>query len=625
MRTKGFFKRAACVALSAGAMTTGLILASPTTSGASTPTSATWAELPMATPNFILPYYPAQLCTVNNIEQFQFLMYRPLYFFGQGSTPNLNTSLSLADAPTYSGGGSTVTVNLKNYKWSNGESLTGQDVQFFMNLYHAQPSEFCGYVKGLFPDDVTNVTHTANTVTFTFNKAYNQHWILYNELSQITPMPMAWDVTSAGAAPGSGGCSSAAYGTGDAACTSVYTFLANAAGFNPNNPSAANNSLSTYATNPLWQVVDGPWKLSAFNPDGQATFVPNPTYSGPIKPTLKHFTELPYTADSAEFNALVGGNLSVGYVPINDLSGSTSSPYTAGPNNPRLSSTYELSPEITFAINYFPENFSSNANGGVTAKIFSQLYIRQAMQDLIDQPLYIKKIFKGYATPTYGPVPVSPPNSYSSSLEKSNPFPYDPAKAKALLVDNGWKVVPNGTDTCSKPGTATGDCGAGIPAGTPLKFEEQYATGTETTTEEITAMKASWATEGIDVQLNGASFNTVTSNAIACPSGCSWQMQEWDAGWTFAPDYYPSGEDLFELGSEANYGDYDNAKNQSLITATIDTNESLTTWENYLATQLPDIFQPNQAYQITEYNKDLTGVTPQNVFTGIEPEDWRWK
>jgi peptide/nickel transport system substrate-binding protein len=625
VRTKGFFKRAACVALSAGAMTTGLILASPTTSGASTPTSATWAELPMATPNFILPYYPAQLCTVNNIEQFQFLMYRPLYFFGQGSTPNLNTSLSLADAPTYSGGGSTVTVNLKNYKWSNGESLTGQDVQFFMNLYHAQPSEFCGYVKGLFPDDVTNVTHTANTVTFTFNKAYNQHWILYNELSQITPMPMAWDVTSAGAAPGSGGCSSAAYGTGDAACTSVYTFLANAAGFNPNNPSAANNSLSTYATNPLWQVVDGPWKLSAFNPDGQATFVPNPTYSGPIKPTLKHFTELPYTADSAEFNALVGGNLSVGYVPINDLSGSTSSPYTAGPNNPRLSSTYELSPEITFAINYFPENFSSNANGGVTAKIFSQLYIRQAMQDLIDQPLYIKKIFKGYATPTYGPVPVSPPNSYSSSLEKSNPFPYDPAKAKALLVDNGWKVVPNGTDTCSKPGTATGDCGAGIPAGTPLKFEEQYATGTETTTEEITAMKASWATEGIDVQLNGASFNTVTSNAIACPSGCSWQMQEWDAGWTFAPDYYPSGEDLFELGSEANYGDYDNAKNQSLITATIDTNESLTTWENYLATQLPDIFQPNQAYQITEYNKDLTGVTPQNVFTGIEPEDWRWK
>ena len=61
------------------------------------------------------------------------------------------------------------------------------------------------------------------------------------------------------------------------------------------------------------------------------------------------------------------------------------------------------------------------------------------------------------------------------------------------------------------------------------------------------------------------------------------------------------------------------------ITATIDTNQSLTTWENYLAKQLPVIFQPDEAYALTEYNKDLTGVTPQNPFTGIEPENWRWK
>jgi peptide/nickel transport system substrate-binding protein len=625
MRIKGLFKQAVCIALAAGAMTIGLVLSSPTTSGASTPTTATWAELPQSTPNFILPFYPAQLCSVNNIEQFQFLMYRPLYWFGVGTSPNINTSLSLANQPTYSSGGTTVTVNMKNYKWANGESVTAQDVLFFMNMYHAEPTNFCGYVKGLFPDNVTNVTASGNTVTFTFNKAYNQHWILYNELSQITPMPKAWDIDSAGAAPASGGCSTAAYGTGDAACSKVYTFLANAAGFNPNNPSAANNSLSTYASNPLWQVVDGPWKLKAFNPDGQNTMVPNPSYSGPIKPTLKSFTELPYTADTAEFNALVGGNLSVGYVPINDLSKGTTNPNKAGPNNPRLASTYDLSPLNTFAINYFPLNFSSNANGGVTGKLIAQLYIRQAMQTLINQPLYIQKIFKGYAVPTYGPVPVEPANPYSSALEKSNPYPYSPSKAKALLTDNGWKVVPNGTDTCIKPGTASGDCGAGIPAGTPLKFTEQYASGIQTSTEEDTAMKASWSSEGINVTLSGASFDTVIGNAIACPTGCSWQIQEWNGGWTFAPDYYPSGEELFELGSEANYGDYNDATNQTLVAATIDTNKSLTTWENYLAKQVPDLFQPNESYAITEYNKNLTGVTPQNPFTGIEPENWRWK
>jgi peptide/nickel transport system substrate-binding protein len=102
-------------------------------------------------------------------------------------------------------------------------------------------------------------------------------------------------------------------------------------------------------------------------------------------------------------------------------------------------------------------------------------------------------------------------------------------------------------------------------------------------------------------------------------------MQEWNGGWTFAPDYYPSGEELFQLGSEANYGDYNDAKNNALISATLDTNQTLTTWENYLAKQLPVIFQPDEAYALTEYNKNLSGVTPQNAFTGISPENWRWK
>ena len=105
---KGFFKRAVCVAMAAGAMTTGLILAGPTSSGASTPTTATWAEPPQATPNFILPFYPAQLCSVDNIEQFQFLMYRPLYWFGDNGQVQLNPSLSLADAPVYSSDGKSV-------------------------------------------------------------------------------------------------------------------------------------------------------------------------------------------------------------------------------------------------------------------------------------------------------------------------------------------------------------------------------------------------------------------------------------------------------------------------------------------------------------------------------------
>ena len=48
-------------------------------------------------------------------------------------------------------------------------------------------------------------------------------------------------------------------------------------------------------------------------------------------------------------------------------------------------------------------------------------------------------------------------------------FPYDPIKAKSLLTSNSWKVAPGGVTTCVKPGTAAGDCGAGITADSSLR------------------------------------------------------------------------------------------------------------------------------------------------------------
>ena len=35
---------------------------------------------------------------------------------------------------------------------------------------------------------------------------------------------------------------------------------------------------------------------------------------------------------------------------------------------------------------------------------------------------------------------------------------------------HGWHVIPGGQTTCHEPGTAADECGAGIPAGTPIKF-----------------------------------------------------------------------------------------------------------------------------------------------------------
>ncbi len=245
--------------------------------------TVTWAEAPSTPPNYIFPFMSLAFFSVNNISQFQQMMFRPLYWFGKGGTASIDPTLSLAQNPVYSNNNETAVINLKNYKWSNGESVTATDVVFWMNMMHAQKTNWAAYAPGDMPDNVKSITINSPTqVTFTFTKSYNPLWLTYNQFSQITPLPLAWDVTAVGAKAGSGGCSAAAFGTADAACTAVYTFLSKQAGFDPANPSATNNSLSTYATNPLWQIVDGPWHLTNFDASGDVTMVPNPSYSGPI-------------------------------------------------------------------------------------------------------------------------------------------------------------------------------------------------------------------------------------------------------------------------------------------------------------------------------------------------------
>ena len=103
----------------------------------------------------------------------------------------------------------------------------------------------------------------------------NPNWLLYNYLSEITPFPEAWDVTSASAQRGSGGCGAGAYGASATAtaCKAVEKYL-----------DGLSTNTSTYTAAP-WNVVDGPWKLAAFDTLGNATFVPEPDVLRPPEGT----------------------------------------------------------------------------------------------------------------------------------------------------------------------------------------------------------------------------------------------------------------------------------------------------------------------------------------------------
>jgi peptide/nickel transport system substrate-binding protein len=598
--------------------------------------TAYFAEPPQAVPNYIFPFMSLAFFSTQNIPEFQQLMYRPLYWFGNGSNPTLNESLSLASNPKYSKGNRVVSFKLKHYKWSNGESVTAQDVLFWMNMMKVEKLNWAAYAPGTLPDNVKSIgTKSDGAVTFTLTGSVNPYWFTYNGLSQITPMPMAWDIAKTGQKAGSQACGKAAYGSvtvktktskkgttvvpvsaAAKSCAAVWTYLSQQSGYSPANPKAPNNSLETYATNPLWQVVDGPWHLSAFNSTGYAAFKPNPHYSGPVKPSLVQFVELPYTSSAAEFNALVGGKVTVGYLPFEDVTSPGKSSTVPGSNNPRLSGKFDMDPWYSWSMQYAPFNFNSTGNGGQAGKIFKQLYFRQAFQLLIDQPLYLDKVYKNYGVPTYGPVPVMPKNDFSTAFVENNPYDYDVKKATSLLSSHGWKVNPNGVTTCS----SAAKCG--VPAGTKLSFTMEWASGQVSTQQLVQAEQASLQAAGIKLTLRSASFNTVYADAIPCSGkGCTWEIAFW-GGWTYAPDYYPSGEFLFQTGAGSNSGSYSDPKADKLIHKSVFGTGTLATYENYMAVQLPVVYQPNPAYQITEVQSTLKGATPQNPLLSINPENW---
>jgi len=560
--------------------------------------TAVYALPPSTTPNYIFPFTSSAYISVTNLAYLSQLMFRPLYWFGQGETADWNASLSLANQPVFNG--NKVTITLKHYMWSNGQTVTASNVMFWLNMEAAVPEDYGGYTG--FPNSVVKDIKVVSPteLTMTMDKAYSHSWFLYNELSQITPMPEAWDRTASGPSH----CT-----TTISDCKAVYTYL-----------DGQSKTLNSYASSPLWSIVDGPWKLKSFNADGHISFVPNTTYSGPIKPTLSQFQEVPFTTDAAEYSVLQAPNssISVGYLPEQDA--------PAKPANAAVGTNplhgYSLSPLYPWSINYYVMNFQSTTGNG---PIIRQLYFRQALAYLMNQKAVIDGPLRGYGLFTTGPVPTFPKSQFlSPSIPTGDPFPFSESKAKSLLTSHGWKVVPNGTTTCTDPSK----CGPGVKQGQAMNFQLPFATGTSWITSEMTQLQSNAAAVGIKLNLKPEPFNQVTAlaagNCVVIKSSCAWDLADWGGGWVFAPDYQPTGEELFLCGVPANSGGYCSKENDSLTNTTLTTSDmqAMYNWQHYLQPQLPVQYQPNAVYSLTEIKDNLRGVTPQPVTLAINPENW---
>ena len=413
-------------------------------------------------------------------------------------------------------------------------------------------------------------------------------------------MPDKWDVTGPNT---KSDCATGAYGASSTkvACLNVEHYL-----------DAQSGNTSTY-TDAMWQSgADGPWKLSHFDALGNVTFVPNAHYSGPQKAMVAQVKEVAFTSATAEENQLQAGTLDLGFVDPTILTSPAPKPGVAGPNWGQLSSRYNISSGSLWNFNYAPFNFSSQ---DPKSAAIAQLYIRQALQEAVDQSGIITNVDKGYGFPIYSPLPPNTASSISGAVP--NPYPFNLANAKALLTSHGW-TEQNGVMTCTSPGTGASNCGAGITQGYTLNFKIIWASGSPSLDETFNAEIADWASIGIQFSHTTDTFNNVISD---CSGGSGYEICSWGGGWTYAPDYYPSGETLFTPSGGFNVGSYSDPHMTSLINATTFGTAKLTQFAQYAAQQLPVLYQPQAAgaFETIKTLKSKIGFTP-NPLANFMPE-----
>jgi peptide/nickel transport system substrate-binding protein len=521
----------------------------------------------------------------------------PLYAVGYSSQTGIDYRQSIGQPPVYSANDKTVTVHMKrDFTWSNGVKVTSADVKFFFQLEDAGKHTLGDYVPGLLPDDIRSVDYpNAYTFVLHLNHSYNPTWFTGNQLTWIYPLPaQAWDKTCAT-------CSVGNAASTPSGAKAVFDFLMGQA-----------KDRTTYASNPLWKTVDGPWVLSTYDSVTYATsLVANRRYTGPTRPRLAGYRVLAFTTSTAELNTLRSGAITFGFLPISSASDAS---YFK-------SHGYRIVPWKLFYNEAIEFGYTSKTWG----PLVKQLYIRQALQHLVTEKLYISKALGGYGIPDYGVVSAFPGSRYVSPALRTDPYPFSVSAATKLLTSHGWVKRAGGTDVCERPGAGPNDCGAGISKGRSLSFPFLYETGTTAFSTEVLAFETATKRAGFDITLEGETYNTLASTAGVCPTTppCKYGMAGYSGFmWNYGQyQNVPSGEDQFGKG---NYwaGGYYSAKAQSLIDAAISKGgfRALYADENYLSKNVPSLWWPLQD-EIAVVKSTLKGWTLSPYGT-ILPMRW---
>ncbi|MBU2754082.1 peptide ABC transporter substrate-binding protein [Acidithiobacillus sp. CV18-2] len=459
------------------------------------------------------------------------LMFRPLLWIGTNLT--IDWKESIAKSVSVSANRRTFTIYLKNWKWSDGRTVTANDTLACLHLIRKAGVRYPNAGMGGMPNIVESAkVVNQRTLIITLKRPVNPTWFELNGLSQLFPIP-SWRWK--------------AYSTND-----LYRLQDNPA---------------------MVTVVDGPYKLQRFTLGRNISFVRNPEYSG-SRPPLRTLSFTMVTSDANAFWALKSGKLQVGMIPhyLYAARGMVNNLRTCVSNG-------------GYGFNYIALNFTNPS-----VAFLRNVRVRQALSLAINQEQIIQVAFHGLGVPGFNPVPTNPDTYLSPEMKHLVAYPdlaFQPEKAKELLREAGWR---------------TGKGGIRFKDGHRLGFTMMVPDTSQTLVAVAELLQSDWEKIGVDLRLRMMPFNLELAKMH--PKG------KWDSSmivWSYNPDYYPSGDGIFNTNGGTNYGGYSNSLMDQLIRDSTEKNglNFLYQYENYAYEQQPVIFLPYPEY-IVKYSQDLS-------------------
>lgn len=168
-------------------------------------------------------------------------------------------------------------------------------------------------------------------------------------------------------------------------------------------------------------VSAGPFKVAQVISGSSVRLVRNENYWGPkAKLQTVNFKIIPDT--NAQLAQLLSGDVDMIAVGNPELV-------------TRIKSNKNLKIDLSTANIYYFVALNQNDER------FQDVRVRQALLHAIDRPAMIKSVLQGYGQLATGPIAPIQKSFYNANVEK---YPYDPAKARALLAQAGWKPGADG-------------------------------------------------------------------------------------------------------------------------------------------------------------------------------------